>query len=121
MEEKKNTQITTLDGVNVIAGIWLVISPFVLGFVSQTALVNNVILGLAVGIFALIRAATQRAAWLDWINVVLGVWLIISPFALGFLDSTGALWNNVVLGVIVIVFAGWSSGVPSKTHRMTTA
>lgn len=36
-----------------------------------------------------------------WIEVLAGIWLIISPWVLSFSSVAGATWNSVVLGVIV--------------------
>jgi len=41
----------------------------------------------------------------DWFNVVLGIWLIVSPFALRFSRDTSALWNNICFGVAVFALA----------------
>ena len=38
---------------------------------------------------------------LNWVLVLAGIWLIISPWVLGYNTVTGAMGNNVVLGVIV--------------------
>ncbi len=37
------------------------------------------------------------------IQVVLGVWLIVSPFALGFQEITTMALNDVILGTIVAI------------------
>ncbi len=39
-------------------------------------------------------------------NLVLGLWLIVAPFALGYSNLGRALWDDVVIGVAVAVFAG---------------
>ena len=38
-----------------------------------------------------------------WVNIVLGIWVIISPFVL--LLSGAVMWNNVILGIIIAAFA----------------
>ncbi|MFC6674243.1 SPW repeat protein [Marinobacterium aestuariivivens] len=45
--------------------------------------------------------------WRDWLMLVLGAWLLISPFVLGFTGAEGTmvLWNSVIVGVAVVVFA----------------
>lgn len=44
------------------------------------------------------------AAWASWINVILGIWLIIAPWVLGFAGtSTDATWNSVILGIAVLI------------------
>jgi len=43
--------------VNIVAGVWLIIAPFVLNYSSnQSALVNDIVAGVIVGIISLIVA-----------------------------------------------------------------
>jgi len=42
---------------------------------------------------------------MSWINILLGIWMIISSFALGFANVPRAMWNNVVLGVVIAIVA----------------
>jgi SPW repeat len=88
--------------VNVVLAIWVIVSPFVLAIHSSRAVWNNVVTGVLVGILALIRWSVRQPG-LSWLNLLLGIWLVISPFVL-FL-SGAAMWNNVILGVIVAAFA----------------
>lgn len=91
-------------GMNVVLGIWLIISPFVLGFTrNQTAMWNDIAVGIAVALVAL--------SGVSWWNVVLGIWLIISPFVLGFANAPTLLWNNIILGALVFVVAVSSRSV----------
>lgn len=46
---------------------------------------------------------------LCWILVILGIWLIISPFVVGYGAIKGALWNNVIVGIIVAVLSAWAA------------
>lgn len=41
--------------------------------------------------------------WLSWLSVLLGVWLIISPWVLGFTTNTNAFWNAILVGIAVVV------------------
>jgi hypothetical protein len=40
--------------VNVAFGVWLIIAPFVLAFVSSSAIANDIVIGIAVAVFAFI-------------------------------------------------------------------
>src|SRR5437660_1756768 len=80
--------------LNVLAGIWLIISPWVLGFVDvQTAFWNTLLCGIAVLVLAAIRLGTAGTEGLSWANLILGIWLIISPFVLGFAAAQTAMGN----------------------------
>ena len=83
-----------LSGINSVLGIWLIISPFILGFAGNSvAEWNDIASGVAVALLALGGAS--------WVNVFMGIWLIISPFVLGFAGEPTLLWNNVILGALV--------------------
>jgi hypothetical protein len=73
------------DWVNVILGVWLVVSPWVLGFSNhRTASLVAWLAGAAVVLFAAI-GAYMREAWEDAITVVLGlvlIWVRPGPWGL---------------------------------------
>jgi hypothetical protein len=101
--------------INILLGIWVLISPFVLTFLSPRAIWNNVATGIVVGILAIIRLNTRNQPGWSWINVLLGIWLIISPFALAFAGGA-ALWNNVILGIIIgLIALGNASARATRT------
>ena len=43
-------------------------------------------------------------------NAVFGVWLIISPWLLGFSDLFAAMLNTVIVGAAVLILAVWALG-----------
>lgn len=101
-------EIAGASGLNVLAGIWLIISPFVLGYTGADATWNPIVFGAIVGLFALARAGgAYRAEWLSWLNMAIGVWLFISAFWLA--HSSQASWNVGIMGVIVFILGGWSA------------
>jgi hypothetical protein len=100
----RSDQVLVVAALNVIAGIWLIISPWVIGYDSGDATWNPIVFGALVVVFALGRIAMPaRTAALSALNALIGVWLFISGFWLA--DSTGASWNAWILGVIVFVLA----------------
>ena len=115
---KNREQAKTASGINIAAGIWTILSPYILGFAAITAaLTNNIIVGIIIGVLALIRVYTpESSGGLSWINLLLGIWLIASPFILG-ITSLAVIWNNIILGVIVAVMAVWSAtAVTQEKH-----
>ena len=45
---------------------------------------------------------------ITWVNLLLGIWLIIGLFALGVARlSPVALTNNIIIGVLVLVMSWW--------------
>jgi len=48
-------------------------------------------------------APQVRAA--SGINVLLGAWLIASPWIYGYTGMPGAFWNSIVVGALIVIFA----------------
>jgi hypothetical protein len=44
----------------------------------------------------------QAKHWQDYANIVLGVWLLAAPFALGFESHAVAVWNTAIVGVLLL-------------------
>ena len=65
-----------------------------------------------------IRNPNRRNRWQDWANVVLAIWLFISPWVLRFATSNNATASNVIAGALVVIFA-WI-GLAMR-RRLTTA
>jgi hypothetical protein len=98
----------TASALNILAGIWLIIAPFVLGYSDGDPYWNNIVFGAIVALLAAGRiAGAPRAAALSWINALIGVWLFVSAF---WLDNTNpAQTNDVIMGIVVFALA-WVSG-----------
>jgi hypothetical protein len=108
-------------GQNVVFGIWLPFAPFILGHGTDTRLLwHDIGIGLAIILFSMLRTSTAiRHPWPAWVNLVLGGWLVIAPWALGYVHVTGAFWNDTVVGISVILTAALSAfGVPSRLRHV---
>ncbi len=102
--------------LNVLAGIWLIISAWVLGFsMLPTATWDAVLVGIAVLVLAAIRLGTTGTVGLSWVNFILGIWMLISPWALRFTDAGTATGNAVILGILVGIFGLWGALAPRTT------
>jgi hypothetical protein len=44
---------------------------------------------------------------LNWVQLVLGLWVLVSPYILGFSDISTALWSNVIVGIAIMISALW--------------
>jgi hypothetical protein len=108
-------EVQTAGALNVIAGIWLIISPFVLGYTAADAAWNPIVFGAIVAFFAFLRfAGAYRAEGLSWLNMAIGAWLFISAFWLA--QSMTASWNVGILGVIVFVLGAWGAAASADAQ-----
>jgi hypothetical protein len=98
--------------VNVVLGVWLVISAFAWphSYAQQT---NTWILGLLCVVFALVAFYDPVVRYL---NTVLATWLFISCWALPQL-SLGTLWNNALVAIAIF----FVSLLPMRTSAPDTA
>lgn len=98
------------DAVVLLIGLWLACAPFILdyGMPGDASSWNSFFLGLAVSVVA-ICALIRPAKWEEWVNLVLGLWLMAAPSALHF-DRPASLkvWNHVVPGALVAAAAAWA-------------
>jgi hypothetical protein len=51
-----------------------------------------------------IAALAAFTVWEEWINLVVGLWLIVSPWVLHFAGTT-AMYVSVVIGALVALLA----------------
>lgn len=106
------------DWVNLFLGIWLFLAPAFSLAPSAGGVIawNGYIFGAAVALFAgWALARPQR--WEEWINLIIGLWLIAAPFTLGFSGDSGATWNHVVVGVVVGGDALWAMMASQPVQR----
>lgn len=111
----KNDKSKIAGSISLIAGLWLVLYSFVvgLGFMS-----NAFIVGILVTLFALIELfSADSTVFVSWVNGILGIWLLVSPIFIAGLTA-GAMWNSVILGIIIAGVAIWGGMSSSSTIGM---
>ncbi len=100
------------DHIIFVVGLWLIVSPWSLGALGPDALP----LGAAAWSFffcGLVVAAlgglayASRYVWEDRLDVLLGAWLISSPWILRFADHALLTWNAILSGLALMILAGW--------------
>lgn len=95
------------DPVNAVIGAWLVLSPWALSFqAEQVAMFNAVVVGALLVAVALGATLVPRA-WEEWTEGALGIWLIASPWVLGFVGVRAAMANALAVGAAVGLLALW--------------
>lgn len=110
----------TADWLVLLLGGWLVLSPWILGYgdVARAAGTGWVI-GVALIAFALVAIYTSiRFPYQERFNyIVLGLFLLFSPWLLGFTVASSAVWNAVVVGLLVAGAAVWALSLEGSPDR----
>jgi hypothetical protein len=114
----EDTWVDTALGINMLLGLWIVFAPFLLEFRGVLPAVwNGVGVGLLVAIFSGIRVSIgyNQTIW-SWCTALFSSWLIVSPFVLGFAKTTSATWNNIGVGIVVLLLS-WKAASTRGPHK----
>lgn len=141
-----DTTVRGASGLNIILGIWLIISPWVLGYSGLPwPLWNNIVCGVIIALLAAARVwSPGTGPGVSWVNALIGVWLIVASFIWAYGPAvaappaaTGAAapaapamapmvqaainahWNDIVVGAIVLILGVWSA-MSGRTEPATT-
>lgn len=81
-------------------GIWLLLSPWILLFEKDPVATRNaVIVGSLIVVTEAVTLSVFRV-WEEWVNVALGAWLAVSPWALPITDGS-ARANFLIVGLLI--------------------
>ena len=47
--------------------------------------------------------------WQDWLNFILGLWLVVAGFIPSLNTAAGRLWDYLIVGVLVLIFGAWAA------------
>ncbi|MEO8355861.1 MAG: vitamin K epoxide reductase family protein [Chloroflexota bacterium] len=86
-----------------VLGLWLIVSPFSLGYRSVPMIWSDIISGILVTVLAIIAFRTKRV-WAAWANAFVGLWLAFAPIAFWAPDAA-AYASDTLIGMLVITFA----------------
>lgn len=98
------------DWINLMLGLWMIASPWALGFVDgEKAVVWSAwMLGASIVLFAALAMYTPKIWEEEVITILLGIALVTSPWVLGFADRVSPTTNAVTVGLLVIAFGVWT-------------
>lgn len=105
--------VRTLSWFVVLVGVWEISAPYILGYSATGSAVGSAItIGVALVILAAWAALASQETivkGLSWTDALLGVWLVIAPFILGYASNTAATWNDITIGVIALALSTWAA------------
>ncbi|MCC6889364.1 MAG: SPW repeat protein [Hyphomicrobiales bacterium] len=107
------------DVLNLILGAFLFFSPWIFGFASGAQTQNAVISGIAIMVLS-IAALAAFATWEEWLNLIIGLWVVVSPWVLGFADTTAAM-VALAVGILVAAIAAVELWLMHGSGRLTAS
>ena len=92
------------DVASLLVGVWLVLSPFALGFAGAATWIT-LVLGLSVIVFA-VEGFVIPSYMEEWGELLIGLALLVVPWTVGY-EPELATVSSMVSGTLVILFAIW--------------
>jgi len=105
--------------VALVLGVYVLVSPWLIPYFLQGPVLDAssvwglYLAGVAVIIVAAFAILSFRL-WEAWVQALLGLWIVIAPWVLGFASTRALTWNSVIVGIVLIVISLGSL----KTDRM---
>ena len=105
------------DQLILLLGLWLIVSPLVLGYDGSSRIAMNAYLCGAV--MALLAAFDlyKTYVWAVALNIVIGVWVAVSPWAAIVADRGAMMTNSIIVGVAVVILGLWELQTDPELHR----
>ncbi len=106
------------DFASLALGIWIALSPWILGFAEELppATWNALILGAIVVTLAAVDLDAP-ARWEAATSIGLGAWTAVSPLALGFAANRDATVSMFAAGVAIVALGSWTLIVARREER----
>lgn len=108
------SSVRLCDVVNLVLGAMLFFSPWLFDLSAGAQWQTASIVGIIIAV-ASIAALAAFAVWEEWLNLVAGLILIVSPWLLGFQDSQ-AMTIDVGIGVAVATLAAIEAWLCRMPH-----
>jgi hypothetical protein len=100
---KKWRRESVLDLYNLLLAVVLFASPWLFALTNPAGKIDLWASGAVIAAISLV-ASLAYASWEEWANVLLGLWLVASPWILGF-AHTRAMHLSIGLGMVVAFLA----------------
>lgn len=96
--------------VALVLGLYVVVSPWLIPYFAPASTLGHVAMwshfvsGTAV-IFVAVLAMSEFRLWEAWVATLLGAWIVMAPWTLGFASARVFTWNSVIAGLILIAIS----------------
>ncbi len=93
-----------------ILGAYIIASPWLIPYFLADAKLalepawSHYFAGLAIVIVA-VFAIMSFGLWTAWLEALLGLWIIIAPWLLGFSSLPFFTWSSVIVGLVLIAIS----------------
>jgi SPW repeat len=120
-EVSTRPSLQAAEGLTLLTGLYLAISPWVVGFNGNPLAISNVITGIALAVLALgFGSAYERTFGMGWVAAAIGAWTIISPWVVQHAAATtGTIASNTATGAVAVVLGLMTTAMAMTTRSRT--
>lgn len=118
----KKNGATWENWLSLILGAWVFATPWVFNYsdllssqiyaISWNHWVTGVVLIVTSG-FAL----QMLRPWEEWVNLLAGAWLFLSPWIFNYTIVPNLFWNSLIVGALVVLFSTLALPVARKLQQ----
>ena len=95
------------DWASFALALWLAVSPWLADYAAHdAATANAAVVGLLLAVTAHVGFSCEQISC-EWLGIAGGLWLLASPFVLGFSGQFGAAVNAMAVGALVGLLSVW--------------
>jgi phosphoglycerol transferase MdoB-like AlkP superfamily enzyme len=95
------------DQLILLLGLWFFITPWVFAYQIPSIQAWTAFISGAVMVVLAAFDLYKTYFWAVVLNLLVGIWVAVSPWVLGMADNAELTWNAVIVGVAVAVLALW--------------
>ncbi|MDC8760630.1 SPW repeat protein [Janthinobacterium fluminis] len=105
------------DQLILVLGLWLIVSPWAFAYPQGSAqMMNAIISGVIIAALAAFELY-KTYFWAVVVNLLVGVWVAVSPWVLRVADRNTVMWNELIVGIAVVVLALWEWRTDPELHK----
>ncbi|MBB5370414.1 MULTISPECIES: SPW repeat protein [unclassified Janthinobacterium] len=105
------------DQVILLLGLWLIVSPWAFSYPDGSAqMLNAIISGLVIAVLAAFDLY-KTYFWAVVVNLLVGVWVAVSPWILQLANQRVMMWNELIVGIAVAILALWELRTDPELHK----
>ena len=105
------------DQVILLLGLWLIVSPWAFSYPEGSPqMLNALVSGLVIAVLAAFDLY-KTYFWAVVVNLLVGVWVAVSPWVLRLADQRVVMWNELIVGIAVVMLALWELRTDPELHK----
>ncbi|GGX97738.1 hypothetical protein GCM10010510_48960 [Streptomyces anandii JCM 4720] len=111
--------LQAVEGLTLLTGLYLAISPWVVGFNGNPLAISNLVTGIALAVLGLgFGSAYERTFGMGWAAAGIGAWAIIAPWAVQHASATtGTIVSNTITGAIAFLLGLVTRAMAARSRR----